>query len=363
MAVADQGKLAVRFDNGYWYGYDLATGKQLWQSTLTSWPWGAFGTYGVASYGGMIISEQYDAIAALNWTTGQTVWTYTAKTPIAYETPYTSNGTGDYSWMSHCIIANGILYTVNAEHSPNQPVTVGWKLWALNATDGQPIWSILFGEPGVGDGSRIFQGAIADGYLMMSNAYDGILYTFGMGQSATTVSAPQTEINQGQSVLVTGTVLDQSPAQPGTPAVSASSMETQMEYLHMQNPIGGTFGNETITGVPVTLTAIGSDGTVYNIATTTTNGYYGTFSYPWTPPKPDTYTITASYAGDGSYGSSQAATGLLVGQAQATATPAPTSGSSDLATSSELMTAMTVGVIAIIIAIAIVGILLLRKRP
>ena len=362
MTVADHGILAVRYDNGYWYGYNLLTGAQIWQSTLTSWPWGTFGTYGCASYGGMIFSSQYDCIAAINWTNGQTVWTYTAPTPISFETPYANNGTGDYSWMSHVIIANGVLYTVNAEHSPNQPVTVGWKLWALNTTSGQPLWSIEFGEPGTGDGSRVFQGAIADGYLMMTNAYDGTLYSFGMGLSATTVSAPQTEISQGQSVLLTGTVLDNSPAQPGTPCVSDASMETQMEYLHMQAPINGFFGNQNITGVPVTLTAIGSDNSVYNIGTVTSNGYYGTFSCPWTPPKADTYTITASFAGTSSYGSSAAATALLVGAPASTPTPAPTatvtpapSTTQGLVTANDLMTYLAVGVIAIIIAIAIVG--------
>jgi len=73
-------------------------------------------------------------------------------------------------------------------------------------------------------------------------------------------------------------------------------METQMEYLHMQMPIDGLWHNLTITGVPVTLTAIGTDGTVIDLGQVTTNGYYGTFSKAWTPPKEDTYTIIASFA-------------------------------------------------------------------
>ena len=44
--------------------------------------------------------------------------------------------------------------------------------------------------------------------------------------------------------------------------------------------------------------------------------------------------------------------------------PAPTATpQSDVATNGSLMTTMAIGVIAIIIAIAIVGLLLLRKRP
>ena len=65
---------------------------------------------------------------------------------------------------------------------------------------------------------------------------------------------------------------------------------------------------ETITGVPVTLTAIDQDGNYIDIGTTTTDGYYGTFAHAWTPPEEGTYKIIASFAGDDSYGSSGAAT-------------------------------------------------------
>jgi hypothetical protein len=85
-------------------------------------------------------------------------------------------------------------------------------------------------------------------------------------------------------------------------------MSTQMEFLQMQMPIDGLWHNETITGVPVILTAIASDGTVTDIGTVTTNGYYGTFSQAWAPPAEGTYTILASFNGDDSYGSSSAAT-------------------------------------------------------
>ena len=34
------------------------------------------------------------------------------------------------------------------------------------------------------------KGAIADGYLTAANSYDGYMYVFGKGKSATTVTAP-----------------------------------------------------------------------------------------------------------------------------------------------------------------------------
>ena len=97
--------------------------------------------------------------------------------------------------------------------------------------------------------------------------------------------APEITIAQGTAVLIKGTVMDQSPAQPNTPCVSKDSMSLQMEHIHMAMPIAGLWGNETITGVPVTLTAIAADGSVTDIGTATTNGYYGNFAYTWTPPK------------------------------------------------------------------------------
>jgi hypothetical protein len=121
--------------------------------------------------------------------------------------------------------------------------------------------------------------------------------------------------------MITGTVLDLSPAQEGTPCVSADSMATQMEYLHMQQPIDGVGGDKVITGVPVTLSAIAEDGTSIDIGTTTTEGYYGTFGISWTPTAEGDYKIIANFAGDDSYGSSGAATYVTVGPAASASTP------------------------------------------
>ena len=81
----------------------------------------------------------------------------------------------------------------------------------------------------------------------------------------------------------------------------------------MQRPIDGIGHNEMMTGVPVTLTAMGSDGSYVDIGTTTTDGYYGTFGLAWTPPEEVSYEIVASFGGDDSYGSSAAAAYLVVG--------------------------------------------------
>jgi hypothetical protein len=133
-------------------------------------------------------------------------------------------------------------------------------------------------------------------------------------------------------------------------------MTTQMQYIHFQLPQTGIWNNETINGVSVTLTAIDSDGAVVDIGTVTTNGYYGTFSKAWTPTKQDTYTIVASFAGDDSYGSSAASTAVTVG-------PAPqTPETPTYPTPPDYTMTIIAGVIAVIIAVALVGVLMLRKK-
>ena len=99
------------------------------------------------------------------------------------------------------------------------------------------------------------------------------MYVFGKGKSSTSVSVSQDVVSKGSTILIKGSVLGMSPAQPGTPCVSKESMATWMEYLHNQMPINGIFGDETITGVPVTLTAIAEGGSYFDIGTVVTEGF------------------------------------------------------------------------------------------
>ncbi len=363
--VADHGRVAVLMMDGYYDCWDLKTGNLVWKSELMDYPWGqaSFGAYAVQSAYGLIFREAYDGVYAFNWTNGDIAWHCETPTPAAFETPYIDNGTSVYSFQSGGEVADGKLFVFNNEHTPTLPLARGYCTYAINVTTGKIVWSIdAYATPG----------AVAFGYLTAGSAYDGYMYVFGKGQSATAVTAPLTTVPQGTSVLIQGTVMDESPATttsayyaPGqpVPCVSDASMSTWMEYLYMQAPIGGIWGNATITGVPVTLTATSSTGTVYNIGTVTTNGYFGTFTTTWTPPAAGLYTISAVYAGDDSYGSSAASTGLSVAAPVATPTPTPTATPpSNLATQADLMTYIVAVGIAIIIAIAIVGALILRKH-
>jgi hypothetical protein len=347
--VADRGKIAMSAVNRHWIAWNAREGTIAWESDLTGYPWGNWWGYTTASYDfnetkGAIIASAYDGLYAIDWDDGSIIWHYKDPHCVPFENPYTTEeGAPAAPFFSDIRIADGKIYAYNTEHRPSNPSCRDWKLHCINATTGKLIWQI---------NNPMVPGAVADGYLTASNPYDGYMYVFGKGKSATTVSATPAVIAKGAEVLIRGTVLDQSPAQPGTSCVSKDSMQTQMEYLHMQMPIDGIWHDETITGVPVMLTAISEDNDVYDLGTVTTNGYYGTFSHAWEPPEEGVYTIMASFNGDDSYGSSTAATAVSVGPAPE---PDPEYGSPDWPAYPEApaYTAIDLAIIAAIVIVAI----------
>jgi hypothetical protein len=117
-----------------------------------------------------------------------------------------------------------------------------------------------------------------------------------------------------------------------------------MTYLKQQEPMPST-----VTGVPVNLKAVKADGNAISIGTVMSD--LDGFRYEWTPSDTGLYKIVAEFAGDESYGSSTAATGLSVNALTST---------SSTASSIELY--LLIATIVVIIAIAIVGLLILRKR-
>jgi len=217
----------------------------------------------------------------------------------------------------------------------------------IDVFTGDEIWSIA-----MNGGIFLRRGGIvvADGYLTLAER-NGVMYTFGIGKSETSFKTPQII---DQRVLLTGSILDLSPAQPGTPCVSRESMAALMEQIHKQTGIGGIYNNVTLVGVPILLTATDSNGHSYEIATVTSDGYSGTFSYLWTPEHAGQYTVTATFMGDESYDDSFATTYVVAPEPPVTV-QAPKDNSTIIAIA-------IVGV-AMIVAIAIVGILILRKKP
>jgi hypothetical protein len=349
-SVADNGKFCFpdRDDtSGILVAWDLKTGKQAWISDEMAYPWGFGGAYAVASAYGLVYRFSYAGVYAFDWITGKIVWRY--ESPC---TPFESPWYPGMAFDSGAVVADGKLYIANSEHTATQPIARGWKLSCINATSGVGIWNITgsYGNPG----------PVADGYLTAGNSYDGYLYVFGKGQSETTIAAPQIAINPGQSIVLTGTVLDQSPAQKGKACVSKDSMTTYMEYLHMQQPIDGIYHNITVTGVPVSIDAVDPNGNYIHIDTVYTD-VSGTFGYTWTPTNPGQYKITASFAGDDSYGSSWAQTYAAVTESTS---PSPTSKPEISQPPTEMY--YEISTIAIIIAIVAVGAvlaLMIKRRP
>ncbi len=157
--------------------------------------------------------------------------------------------------------------------------------------------------------------AIADGYMISGNLYDNMIYCYGKGPSATTVTTfPGNTV--GAPVTIQGSVTDQSPgalgvnslSTQGTPAVSDASMQHWMEYLYMQQPKP----TDTI-GVPVSLDTIDPNGNLVHIGEVTSDTH-GNYGYTFTPKIPGTYQIIATFAGTNSYGSSSATTYLGVAE-------------------------------------------------
>ncbi len=361
-SIAYNGKVAILAHDagkatggGYYMCFDQSTGQLLWKSEQMDYPWDlpGFGAYSIASAYGMLFRFGYGGIYAFDWDTGKIVWKYAAPAFSEYESPYIDeNGTTVYSWNAGGWIADGKLYAYNTEHTPSQPITRGWGIHCINVTTGELIWKTKM----VGA-----TGAVADGYLTVSGT-DGVMYVYGKGKSATTVTAPDTVLSKGTGIVIKGTVFDLSSAQPNTPCVSKESMSLQMEYLHRQMPIDGLWHNETMTGVPVTLTALDSNGNHEIIGTVTSDGYYGTFSKTWTPPIEGDYKIIASFAGDDSYGSSAAATTMSVGPTStASVTTVPIEAAPDYTMT--IIAGVISIIVAVVIAVALATIFILRKRP
>jgi hypothetical protein len=350
VSVADHGKVAILFKNGYFKAWNLNTGTLAWTSDLMEYPWGesSFGGYSIQSAYGMFYRESYDGVYAFDWDTGDIVWHYIDPASSVYETPYRNeDGTTMYSFDSNAWIADGKLYTINNEHTPTPPITRGWGVNCIDAITGEPVWKLegpwVWGGPG----------PIADGYLTITSN-EGYMYVFGKGESETTVTAPDVSVPKGTALTIKGTVLDMSPdpVVSGTPCVSADSMSTQMQYLFFQYPIDGIWHNDTITGVTVTLSALAEDGSYVDIGTVTSDGYSGTFGKAWTPTEEGTYKIIASFEGDDSYGSSSATTWVTVGPAPAasgTIEPETSLISTELAVAIAVIAVAAIGAIAFVI--------------
>ena len=351
---------------GWVWAYSLVTGEQLWSAEQTD----QFAYYGSSGsslnnviYKGRVFSIwRGSSLIVYNATTGNIDWTYVEPSVGYLETPYPA------STQQLVFFVGNYMYLQPYEGAGlSNPIRRDGKLICLDTNTGEQVWSIT-AWPGYNPG--VAMPIIGDSRILCLDTHTNQIMCIGKGPSATTVSAPQTIPELGASVMITGTVTDQSPsgklntnynmdkALKGTPAISDASMDEWMEYIFHDRP-----KPTNATGVPVKLHAIDPNGNYVPIGTVTSD-LTGVYGLKFTPEVPGTYQIVANFEGSNSYGPSTAQTYMAVGEAPATPVPTSTSNS-ETNIESAILTYTIAAAIAIIIAIAVVGTILailLKKR-
>ena len=343
------------------YGFSLDTGEQLWGPTapaepflavftnLYMNPWGA----AVIKYGKLYTAGMSGVVNAYNVKTGEHLWTYNF-TDKYTEQLFSSN------WPTPIdFVVDDKIYIFTQEHSANTPIARGAPAACIDANTGEEIWRI--------DGLRLGtrwggQPIIGDSIIAGFSSYDNKVVAIGRGPSATTVNAPDISAPFGTAVTIKGTVNDISPGTQddaiklrfpsGVAAVSDESMSEWMKYVYMQFP-----RPSTAAGVEVSLMVVDSNNNSYEIGKTTTDSS-GTYSLAWTPEISGKYTIIANFAGTHSYWPSYAETAMNVLDA-----PTPTQTGTETIVMPPFEMYLAIATVAIIAAIVIVGILLLKKKP
>ena len=332
------------------YGYSLLNGKQMWGPVKLSGNAFSYLSRGAEiAYGQVYIWDFGGFVHALDLQTGKINWVFT-RGSAGYQTPY---GIWPIWHFGSQSIGDGKLF-LSESRMYDPPMSPGYHRIAINTTTGELVWKIQ-------SFSGRAPGAIADGMLAQWNSYDKQIYTFGQGQTDTTVSVSNKFSVDGSSVLVEGTVTDQSPGTKnadriarfpdGVPAVSEESEEAWMEYVYMQQP-----RPTNATGVDVVLSVIDPNNNAYEVGRTKGDAN-GMYQMTFVPTVPGEYTLIATFPGSTSYYGSSAQTAFVVEPAPS---PSPLAETIPLPPTEIYFAASTV---AIILAVAIVGLLLFKKKP
>jgi outer membrane protein assembly factor BamB len=345
------------------WGYSLADGKYIWgpsyPPTTSSVDWNYMIWYTpFCQYGNLYSCAFSGLLYCWDDKTGDLKWTFGNggagnSTSSGLETPY-----GYYPEFVESV-ADGKIYLVGNEHSPNSPMYKGSLLHCINATSGEELWNI-FGWGNMMSGTC---GPIADGFLTVYNPYDGQIYCYGKGPSDLTLSITNDVVPSGNSVMIKGTVTDlaagtnqdqQAARFPhGVPCVSDASQGSWMQYVYMEKP-----KPIDVTGVPIILSVVDSNNNSREIGTTISND--GFFSFNWKPDIDGQYTVYATFSGSESYWPSSAMTAFTVDPASATSSPQPIVSQPP---TEMYFTILTIAIIAAIVIVGAVLGLVIRKRP
>jgi PQQ-like domain len=362
--------LEVRIDatTGAIRAYSLNTGLLAWGPINLSGdngnfpvpnPYNTIGGYQTELANGVLYVSGFGGdVWALDVTNGKQLWYTNTNTLIGESGSDTPYGVWPLWVFSGGSISGNGVYLLNVGHEYSPPLFRGAQQLALNTTDGSLIWKIM--------GFDVTNAApIVDGVAMVLNAYDNQLYAYSQGPSKLTVAAPSVGVTTSTPISITGTVTDisagtQQQAQAanfpnGLPCVSDASQSAWMEYVYMQQPCPND-----VTGVPISISVLDSNGNFRQIGSTTSDGSGG-FRFTWKPDIPGDFTVVASFDGSESYYPSSAEAFFTATEPASTPSPQPTQPAS-LADQYILP-----GIIGIIVTIVIVGVvlalLMLRKKP
>jgi hypothetical protein len=333
------------------WGFSTDTGDYLWGPTEPQNYLDFVGMREYIAYGRLWALGMSGIMHCYNATTGELLWTSSADDP--FNQVLWAN---DWSIRS-LFFADGKVYMGNSEHSPVDPKPRGGPFVCMDMETGEEVWRAngLFRQTDWGG-----RAIIGDSIIATMDTYDQRIYAIGKGPSAISVTASPEVSVHGSSVLVKGMVTDISPGTEeyartarfpnGVPAVSDEDMSEWMLHVYKQFERPAD-----VTGVDVVLSVLDPNNNVYDIDTATSDSS-GMFSFLFEPEVPGKYTVIATFAGSKSYYGSFGQTAIGVEEAPLPPIPAE---ALVLPPTESYITAATV---AIIIAIAIVGLLILRKR-
>jgi outer membrane protein assembly factor BamB len=263
-----------------YFAYNINTGQQLWQSDPADSPWGDSSGGAVIAYARLYSTSDDGNLYAFNISDGKEVWRFHSENT-------TETASGNYAFHYGPIVADGVVFAGTGQQVPTQPLNRGERLYAVDANTGNGLWNI--------SGTMNLK-AIANGYLLAYNVADNQVYCFGKGETTTTISLSSTVLANGTSVLIQGTITDNSPATPGTPCLSRDYLGGWLQFLLMQKPCPYA----VIPGVPVEIRAQFPNGTT-KVLGLPVSSEFGVFNFTWTPPEPGVYAIRARFPGDDSY--------------------------------------------------------------
>ena len=348
------------------YGFDLDTGRQIWGPTEPLDIRAIYGEEQYIAYGKLFVIARFAGLVyCYDAKTGNKLWTYQVKDPYGGSEAWQKEFAGDLWAIRVLFITDGKIYLGHSEHSPNNPLPRGAPFICLNVETGEEIFRVDGLLRQTDWGARAL---IGDSIIASMDSYDQRVYAIGKGPSATTVSAPDTAVPLGSSVVIRGKVVDVSPGTKdsgiamrfpdGVPAVADECMGDWMLYVYKQFP-----RPTDVKGVWVKLDAINVyTGEYIDIGGTHTDSA-GFYTVMWTPPKEGLYTILATFPGSKSYYPSYAETSIGV---TAAPPPPPTPETPEIPTPPDytpILTGLAVAIIvvAILVVYDIISVRKMRK--